>query len=347
MIALAVSAFGASEIQIATKFAPVFHQALGSNPRADYITNFDFDGDWRGDNNWANLDDKRFKLRAYIYYSVMETETHYFARYAVFHPRDYKGGSVRGPIISRVLRRTSRAAGRFDPTGLLEQATMAHENDLEGVVVAARKGSDGIADAKIEYVQTLRHNTFVTYAVKESDAALERVTLEGDAPVLYIEPMGHGIEAFSGSDAQVLGKDFLVYRFTGTAEDADQVGTGKIGYQLIPIANTLWPRSSPSHRDNKIMYGDLYNYGSFELTILNENGRAVKRKLNVGSRGSTFLGSVDGRNMARPPWGWFDNQRRRDRLGRWYFDPATVIKDTVGATERFSTTYTLAPYWSR
>ena len=31
---------------IAARFAPVFHQALGSAPRFDYITNFDFDGDW-------------------------------------------------------------------------------------------------------------------------------------------------------------------------------------------------------------------------------------------------------------------------------------------------------------
>lgn len=54
--------------EIAAQFAPVFYQGLGNSPRSDYITNFDFDGDWQGDNNWRNLDDRSLPLRAYIYY---------------------------------------------------------------------------------------------------------------------------------------------------------------------------------------------------------------------------------------------------------------------------------------
>lgn len=37
--------------QIAAQFAPVFYQGLGDSPRSDFITNFDFDGDWKSDNN--------------------------------------------------------------------------------------------------------------------------------------------------------------------------------------------------------------------------------------------------------------------------------------------------------
>jgi hypothetical protein len=337
----------ATEVQIAAKFAPVFHQALGSNPRADYITNFDFDGDWRGDNNWTNLDDPRFRLRAYIYYSVMETETHYFARYAVFHPRDYKGGERRGAIASRMLRQASRAASRFDPTGRLGEATLAHENDLEGALVVARKGGNGLQDARIEYVQTLKHNSFLTYSVDGSNSSFPTVQLEGDAAVLYVQPMGHGIEAFTGSDLQTAGKGFLVYRHTGVAEDADAIKTGDIGYELIPIASTLWPRSDPDHPDKKTMYGRVHYYGSVEMTILAPNGEAIKRSIKVGRRGSSFRGRVGGRDMARPPWGWFDNRRRLDRLGRWYFDPARIVKKTVGAGGAFSTVYTKVPYWAQ
>src|SRR5205814_6630241 len=72
--------------EIAAVFAPIFYQALGDKPRSDYITNFDFDGDWRGDNNWEHTDDKNFPLRGYVYYSVSETQTHFFLHYAVFHP---------------------------------------------------------------------------------------------------------------------------------------------------------------------------------------------------------------------------------------------------------------------
>src|SRR3569623_2061721 len=87
-----------SEKQIASKTAPVFHQALGGHPRGDYPTNFDFDGDWIGTNNWSHAGNKKYKLKGYIYYSVQETETHYYIHYAVFHARDYKGGVRKGVI---------------------------------------------------------------------------------------------------------------------------------------------------------------------------------------------------------------------------------------------------------
>src|SRR5215213_3853249 len=64
----AARAGAARERQVAVRFAPVFRQALGDHPRADYLTNFDFDGDWRGDNNWKNTDDPKFHLRAYVYF---------------------------------------------------------------------------------------------------------------------------------------------------------------------------------------------------------------------------------------------------------------------------------------
>lgn len=55
--------------------------------RADYITSFNFDGDWDPLNNWNNL--PQFELKAYIYYWVVETTTHWFIGYANFHPRDW------------------------------------------------------------------------------------------------------------------------------------------------------------------------------------------------------------------------------------------------------------------
>src|SRR6476661_3377219 len=59
--------------EVAERFAPIFYQALGDKPRSDYITNFDFDGDWKGNNNWDNLANTDFPLKAYIYFSVAET----------------------------------------------------------------------------------------------------------------------------------------------------------------------------------------------------------------------------------------------------------------------------------
>ncbi|MGH9754640.1 MAG: hypothetical protein ACREA2_17830, partial [Blastocatellia bacterium] len=63
--------------------------------RGDFIARFDFDGDWNGLNNWANFAkrppadrNKDTMARAFMYYSVVETETHYFINYCAFHAQD-------------------------------------------------------------------------------------------------------------------------------------------------------------------------------------------------------------------------------------------------------------------
>ena len=68
-------------------YAPVVAQETWFQPKSDYLARFDFDGDWHGDNNWADTDFG--SSRAYVYYAVMETETHWFLIYNFFHPRDY------------------------------------------------------------------------------------------------------------------------------------------------------------------------------------------------------------------------------------------------------------------
>ena len=154
--------------EVAARFAPIFYQALGDKPRSDYITNFDFDGDWRGDNNWEHTDDKTFPLRAYIYYSVSETQTHFFIHYAVFHPRDYKGGERKGLILSEIIREGTKRGREHDPTGLMAEAGVAHENDMEGVlIVVAKKGKN---PDRVVFVEAFHHDDFAPYVAGESAA---------------------------------------------------------------------------------------------------------------------------------------------------------------------------------
>ena len=53
-----------------------------------------FDGDWRGDNNWDSADSGT--SQAYVYYAAVETQTHWFLIYNLFHPRDYSDKCVAG-----------------------------------------------------------------------------------------------------------------------------------------------------------------------------------------------------------------------------------------------------------
>jgi ABC-type oligopeptide transport system substrate-binding subunit len=64
----------ASHQELAYHYAPVIRQGVASDQ--DFITAVDFDGDWVGNNNWENQ--PTGDLSAYVYYSVVETETHWF-----------------------------------------------------------------------------------------------------------------------------------------------------------------------------------------------------------------------------------------------------------------------------
>ena len=317
----------AHDREIAARFAPDFLQALGDDPRSDYITNFDFDGDWRGDNNWQNAADARFPLRAYVYYSVAETDTHFFVHYALFHPRDYKGGGA-GPLLSEAIREGVRRGGRYDPTGVSGGAVLAHENDMEGCLVVA--------------VQTLAHDRFLSYAPEGEGAASDgRVRLEGLRAQLYVEPKGHGVTALAdAAEARASRAAPLLYKFAGRADDPEQKREGEVGYELVPLGTTLWPRARKGLNET---FGLLTDYGVFIINTRDARGRAVARKASVGKVGSAFNGKVGARHAARPPWGWFDRAERDARPGEWFFDPAAHVKRRYGLGPELSTTYLHAP----
>lgn len=238
--------------EIAARFAPIFRQALGERRRSDLITNFDFDGDWRGDNNWARAEDKSFRLRAFVYYAVSETPTHYFIHYAVFHPQDYKGGGLRGAVLSEAIREGVRLGGKYDPTGLSQDAVLAHENDMEGcLVVVSKSGGDDPARASVAFVETLAHDRFLKYMTeRNARAGFKRARMDGQRAILYVEPKGHGISAYDDGDELKSSRGgALEYRFEGRADDAEGRSSGAVGYELLPIFNTLWPRAQKPQRD--------------------------------------------------------------------------------------------------
>jgi hypothetical protein len=337
--------------EIAGRFAPTFHQALGPEPRFDYITAFDFDGDWRGDNNWVNAADERRALAASVYYAVSETRTHYFVVYAAFHPRDYKGGNERGALLSEVLRDGARRVGDLDPTGLSQDAVLAHENDMEGALVVARKAGPDPRFADVVRVETLAHNAFLKYTPSGvGPRGVEPVTVRGQSAELFIEPKGHGIEAYRGDDAQRRSAEqgFVIYRYDGRAEEpgAGRVAFGNtrresVGYDLVPLYSTLWARA---HGGANQTFGDDFAYAPLSVRARQRSGDDAALDVAPGALGASFRGAVGGRNMARPPWGWFDSRERERPLGEWFLDPAGVVARHFMPDEPFSFVYVHHPY---
>jgi Zn-dependent protease with chaperone function len=328
--------------QIAARFAPIFHQALGPAPRFDYITNFDFDGDWRGDNNWNNAADQRFALKAYIYYSVFETRTHFLIHYAAFHPRDYKGGEARGALLSQSMRLGVALGGQYDPTGRSSELVMAHENDLEGALVVAEKDGEDPAKARLTIVETLAHNNYLKYTPPGSSVAGEPLQVDGVRPHLFIEPKGHGIEAWRNNPYQTAQatSGFRMYTFAGIAEDPLAGDKSSIGYDLLPVFDTLWPHARSGKNET---CGEEHDYGIVTVRFADGSGQ-VERHVRLGIRGSALNGLVGAANMSRPPWGWFDGQDRGRPLGEWFLQPAETIRRRWALPDSFSITYMYHPF---
>lgn len=335
--------YGAASVardrEIAARFAPVFYQGLGDKRRSDLITNFDFDGDWRGDNNWNATDDKKNKLRAYVYYAVSETPTHFFIHYAVFHPRDYKGGDA-GKILSGVIREGVRTGGRYDPTGRTADAVLAHENDMEGALVVVAK--DGAERERVAYIETLGHDRFQQYAVEGGPPSnFKRVPMNGERALLYVEPKGHGVSAYDADEKDADKRKLLIYRFTGRADESDTQEGGEVGYDLLPLYTTLWPRAR--HGTNET-YGEALDYGTRTVKVVGASGKTTIRNAKLGSLGAAFRGVVGAANRARPPWGWYDREERDEAPGAWFFDPASIVKRHFKLGDDFAAAYLHAPF---
>ncbi len=318
--------------EIAAEYAPIFYQGLGDKPQYDYLARFDFDGDWRGDNNWANAD-KALDTGAYVYYSVCETATHYFIHYAVYHPRDYKGGDKKGALLGELLRQGADIVKDRDPTGILDEVTLAHENDMEGCLVVVEKSA-----AQAVFVETLSHNKFKRY-VPESDAKSEfaRVELDEKRPRLHIEPKGHGIEAYDeAGEKPVKDRKVLLYQVGAKAGKSSATQESAVNYELLPIITTLWPNAAKAPN---LTYGATNDYAT--ITVGTEKG---DKKVKLGKLGAAFLGKVGAVNAARPPWGWFDSDERDQPLGQWFFDPARAVQRHFKLGEKFSVAYTRQPF---
>ena len=321
-----------TDAAIAERYAPVFRQALGTSPRYDLIARFDFDGDWVGDNNWDNAADERLELGGAAYYSVSETGTHYFIHYAVFHPRDYKGGNVGGVLLSEIMREGAERHGDYDPTGLAASAVLAHENDMEGALVVAEKRR-----GRVVYVETLPHNQFLQYGVDGAGAS-GTVPVDDGRPVLYIEPRGHGIEAWAETGERTSGRH-VVYRAGRDGSPAQPVGTRRLesaDYALVSMLDDLWPRARAGA---SATYGDTFDYADWAIV----GGEDEPVEVTLGPLGSRFRGAVGGRDMARPPWGWFDLDETDRRQGEWFLDPAGTTKRHFGLGGDFATSYVYHP----
>lgn len=306
---------------LAEHYAPFIAQETWFEPKADYLARFDYDGNWKGDDNWENLE--KGSSQAFVYYAVMETETHWFLIYNFFHPRDYSDFCVVGTC---------------------------HENDNEGLILTIRK--DGTRFGRLEVLETLAHNNVYSFT---NDSAIQNgvhnidgkvAFYEKTHPIIFIEAGGHGV--FSGDyksslfDAEKMefkNNTGITYIYNKKAESPQFTHDRNVSYDLLSIYDELWSKGNRQTNESNETFEDFYvyePYGNRPKTI------------------STFIsGAFHGRtasdNMAKPFWAWYDGRTRKKKLvntGQWALDPAYSVSVNLKFPENlpFSLDYIFNPY---
>ena len=358
----------ALDLEVARRWAPVFYQRLAGrdySPRFDYITNFDFDGDWDGANNWENAADSRFPMRAYVYYSVIESETHYFITYAVYHARDW---SPLEPLLGSVLDniQNSEQYGKYLPPALRQQLELNHENDMEGVQIVVRKAGPREPEG-VEAAETMAHFEFHRYfprgtplVARVPERQLLQLTPDG-RPLLYVEALKHGVHAYPYRPKHSLASPFdmpdgplLVYRFTGAADDPQRDAGGErsaggpdseAGYDLLPLYSHFWTKARGLVEPNRT-FGEIHDFGDLFCQQLAAPvlKRVSEEMCRLGATAIALRGDYAGKNKAYLPWGWNNlGEPFSHPTGEWFFNPARVMRAHFPAA-RLSNVYLSNPF---
>lgn len=229
-----------TDTDLAYHWAPIIYQDVHeADPDADYITNFDFDGDWDGDNNWENQ--PNYPMKAYVYYWIVETETHYFIGYALYHPRDWY-------------------------VDLFGNICNKHENDMEGVLMVIKK--DDTPYGQFLLLITTIHLDFFSFTDKDSYPSNSikdgQETIDGDVefeewngethPIICVDagpPFppdllngylgGHAVHGDFIWQKGFPGGNGVIYYPKGIAEEPEDQYDNDVGYALRDIKE-LWNR---------------------------------------------------------------------------------------------------------
>lgn len=315
---------------IVAQYAPfVFAATARTGGRQDILSNIDFDGDLVGNNNWENFD--HFELAPTVYYAILETGTHYFISYHLFHPRDWNQFTV--------------------------WLNDTHENDGENFQVVVRK-----SDGRVVLLWTQAHYRSKTYVRHGSGIESGAMRLagefqtidsngvpsdEGTHACVFVESEGHGIYGTLGSNSEVRLNSDGSFTFDGAsgllfrpAQPGEQVNeprntsSGEVGYQLDSITMKLWPllRDGMLTGDGKLLDGS-YPYQD-ELVDIKEGPRFYD-----GNRFSGPFGSDRGIS----PFA-LDFSFDRGTLGALFFNPAKRYAEMLKIADPWSLEYVSYPF---
>jgi hypothetical protein len=315
--------------EVAKKFAPVVYQEV--RDKRDLVTTFDFDGNWAGDDNGENVDcvhdpasclssspcktPGSCKLTGAVYYTVIETATHWFVQYMPYHPLDTK-------------------------------VTNGHEHDSESILATVAKAGEKLLAIEVRF-----HNEWYVYA----DASVTGNARNPDGPLhvdtaghpkVYQQMVGHGIcggfspPNYGFPDLQIscqhdlephVDKTGVVYQPDLAAGEPSIVPNQavEVGYALVEILTTFWARRTEVGAGKT--YGSLVDFTGERCDVL-----TCPKQF-----GGPFMG--DQGELPSGPWNQVGGAGVTGN-GSQFFDPAWTMFRRLTMPKPYALDYCHNPY---
>lgn len=333
-ILLARSAHADHRADVARHHAPVIFQEA-HDPIKDLLTAYDFDGNWNGDDNaddmacWSDASqcktpacqNQGCPLVATVYYTVIETDTHWFVQYMPYHPLDWK-------------------------------LTNGHEHDTESMLAVVSK--DGTEFGALQLLEVRFHTDWLDYgapgvavgpAADEVDGPIHFHAGSG-RPAVYSQMVGHGL-CGGFSPPNYFFPDLQLSCKHDEEPHIDQ--TGIVYSPDFPPAMPLWV----SNQAVQAGYAMVELYTSMWQHIYEIGpGKAFKNAIDYeGERCSMFEcpkqfgGAFQGNQGQSPGMPWAqEGGAGVDATGDQFFDPAYTMSKRLSFPQPFSLTYCHNPY---
>ncbi len=373
--------FASDYSHIAEKFSPIIFQevdrgtkTLAHKPRGreDFISAVNYDGDLQANNNWENINN--YPLLPVIYYSLLETSTHYFISYSIYHPRDWN----RYPVF-RWMKPYSE-----------------HENDMENTQVVVRKAHNEQPDKVIllltqehldsdfakqgQAIQSKGEARLFTDPILLFNATGE-IDPQGTHAGIFVERKGHGIYSVNNhnkirykvankriqflekkrdASASLIWESFPIVQYTPAMgreikEPAIKLVSGmaqrienNVAYQLQDIYATFWTEFESGAPYEPWQKWKLCGDGHiFDKTFVYQDQQFLIKKVprHFDADMSSGPGKTDA-GISMFTIGLCVNPAKGDscQIGTFFFNPANSYPKYFNFSGTWSTEYLYNPY---
>ena len=284
---------------LAEKFAPVLYQeTYQPDPKFDYLTAVDFDGDWVAENNVENAKSAT-SFSPLVYYSVTETKSHFFITYMFFYPHRYAesesnrfGNDVSGTVV--IVRKGDEAPiaieTYFKPSSN-DERSFSYLTDESALLPAGKTFTDLKFDGMYPQATLFPDNRYVGYlSARKHESCL---WLHENNSFLAGCQLNSGIKN-SMQKIEYVFNNGAVNPITKEGS-AFPAGKTNVGYALEHLLASLWPRRGDLGPG--LLWASDFSYSPHTSTIFtNRPGLANKVP-------SSFIDPI-GNDEGRPPWAW-------------------------------------------